>query len=211
MTIIESLEREVERFRAWDASLPDEGRSGEWESYYEQWDDLYAACREYLATPIAIWSDAGVQLLLYAIGRDNGCEVLAEELTQEQVFTLSRAALASADRDAKWQLATTLSRCPGSPEADALLCCFAADPHEYVRRRALMALAEIGSPATEELAVRAWESGEQYQRMACLHALYRIGSGRLEEFLRQANQDGREYLVLLAQQIRNREGEYQER
>jgi HEAT repeat protein len=142
MTAIALLEHEVARFRAWDDALSNEGRSAEWETYYENWGALYQACREYLNTPLNTWSDEGIQLLLYAIARDNEGEIIIDELTQEQLVTLSAAALESAEMDAKWQLAMALGRYPLCAENDALLSRFVQDPHEYVRRRALLALAE---------------------------------------------------------------------
>jgi HEAT repeat protein len=205
MSAEESLEGEVNRFRAWADANP--GRFGEWEEDYPNWSDLYRACDAFLATQPKDWSGRDISNLLYAVARDNESGYVVDEATPDQILVLSRAALDSAERDAKWQLAVRLGEHPDLPEAEAILRSFADDAAEYVRRRALMALADLGSPVTEDLAKRAWDTGEEYQRMGCLHALYTIGSPLLEDYLSLAEMDGRDYLREAAARIRNRETE----
>jgi hypothetical protein len=204
----ESLDHEVRRFKAWADANP--GRSGEWEEDYPNWSDLYRACDAFLTTQPKDWSSRDIECLLYAIARDNESEYLVDEASPEQILVLSRAALHSAERDAKWQLAVRLAQLPDLLDAENILRSFADDAEEYVRRRALMALADLGSPDAEGLAQRAWDTGDEYQRMACLHALYTVRSSLLEEYLSLAEMDGRHYLREAGRRIRDREGEYRE-
>jgi HEAT repeat protein len=72
---------------------------------------------------------------------------------------------------------------------------FVHDEDDYVRRIALMALSDIGSPRVEELVVREWETGDEHQRMGVLYALAKIGSPKLKHYLALAEADGRPYIT----------------
>jgi hypothetical protein len=183
-------------------------RYGEWETDYEDCDDIYESVRAVLRTPVEVWCDDTKQLLIYATARDNEVELISEELSDEQLLVLAAASINSDEDEAKWQFAEQLGRRPRADKAEKLLLAFALDPDEYVRRRALMALANSGSTHTERFAFTAWESGEEYQRMVCLHALWAINSQMLTAYLQLADQDSRPHLSGLARRIRNKTGEY---
>jgi HEAT repeat protein len=90
-------------------------------------------------------------------------------------------------------------------EANRLLLILARDEHEYVRRRALGALARLGSSAVEPLAREAWHRPDEHQewaRMMALDCLHRIGSPHLEPFLAEAERDERQHLRDFAKRIR---------
>ena len=130
---------------------------------------------------------------------------LARELARNplNLLCLAEQAVTSAEPDAKWQLAAELGRVEMRlPEVEPLLLRFASDEDEYVRRRSLTALADVGSTHVSELAERAWHSGDEYQRMAALYALLRSGSPELSEYLARAEADGRPNLVDYAARIR---------
>ena len=201
---------EVDRFRGWAGNYPPGSRSGEWECDYGHWNDLYAAVLNYVAaTPPEAWSDEASQAVLYAIARDNECQHLAHEVRLHHPATLvavARAALCRGEPDAKWQLADELGHLGGDGgEADRLLLILARDEHEYVRRRALGALARVGSPAVERLALEAWHRPDEHQewaRMMALDCLHRIGSPHLEPLLAEAEWDERQHLRDFAKRIR---------
>jgi hypothetical protein len=204
-----NLITEIDRFREWaDRSFPG-GRSGEWECDYDHWDDLYDAVLKYVtASPPEAWPDEVLQAILYGVARDNESEHLAEEIRLRQpsaLIVLAKAALAGGERDAKWQLAEQLGHLRGGGEAERLLLLFACDKDEYVRRRALGALVNVGSEAVERLAIEAWHRPDEHQewaRMMALDCLNRIGSPLLDHLLEEAQQDERQYLRDFSKRIR---------
>jgi hypothetical protein len=198
----EQLRLAVDNFRTWaDACFPAE-RHGEWEMEYDHWEDLYQAATAVLRCETDTWDSETKDLLLFVIARDNENELIAGQLTERQCLLLGEASVHSEHHDAKWQLAVRLGKFPPLMIPEPILLAFADDADEYVRRRALMVLADAGSPSSVPLALNAWESGEEYQRMACLHVLQRLDSPRLSAYLDLAEQDGRQYLVGVAQRIR---------
>lgn len=205
------LRESLERFRRWGDSTFGAERFGEWECDYEDWADIYDSVRAVLRTPPEGWDDETKRLLIYAIARDNEAEVISEELTEEQLLALAVASVCSDERDAKWQLAEQLGRQPNKNEHEKLLLAFASDRDEYVRRRSLRILADMGSGHTEHLAIAAWQSGEEYQQMACLYALWRVNSSVLSYYMQLAEQDKRSYLAGMAARMRNKTGEFADR
>ena len=122
-------------------------------------------------------------------------------------MVLATAALGSKDPDAKWQLADALGKwIPDAQDAEPLLERFFEDEHEYVRRRALIALGDRGSMRAEALAFRAWTTDEEYQRIAALGALRSINSAAFGQYLALALQDGREHLRNYAKKLLPTEG-----
>lgn len=200
------LRAEVARFEQWATEVPLVGRSGEWECDYSEWKQLWAAARRLIETvPVTTWTDAMSQDLLYALARDNEDEVIAEELGRrsDTLLEIARRAIASAEADAKWQIAYQLGKLSDHrSQAESLLFLLIQDVDEYVRRRALLALGQLKSEKTEQAAELAWQTGHEYQRMAALWALKDVGSPKLGVYLREAELDGREYLALNAREIR---------
>ncbi|MGN6152905.1 MAG: HEAT repeat domain-containing protein [Lysobacteraceae bacterium] len=201
-----SIQREEARFRKWASNQDPGKRSGEWECDYPDWPSIYEAVTGVLSREDAIThlGDRGVESILYLLARDNECEIVADALAKrpEVLAAFAHAALQTGESDAKWQIAHGLGK-PRVPreDAEALLVEFAVDADEYVRRRALLALADIKSPRTEAFAQKAWDSGLEYQRIAALWALKACGSGLLADFIAAAMVDGREHLTRNARQI----------
>jgi len=202
----EGLREEVAKFKAWAAVAFPEDQHGEWETEYEEWDGLYNAATCVLRQDAA-WTDEEINLLLYAVARDNETELLAGQVPNDRLLLFARAALISEERDAKWQLVIRLPQLSWNAEIEELLLLFAADESEYVRRRAMLALADCKSVHAERLAEAAWETGEQYQRIAALHALHKVNSGLLQGYLQLADKDGRQFVVKNAQDIRQQHGD----
>ena len=207
---------EVERFRAWsdtEYDVPPDRRGGEWECDYEFWPDLHAAVLEFAAArPFGSWSAEERQAVLYAIARDNEIEYLGREIRGRHpaaFMALAAAAVGGDEPNARWQLADQLGRLSrAGGEEERVLLAFAADECEYVRRRALGALARLGSPATEELALAAWDrpdEQQEYARMMALWVLHRIGSPHLSGLLDEAERDPRQYLPGYAARVRRGE------
>lgn len=199
---------EVARFRAWAGDRPpDDLPPGEWECDYPHWGDLYEAVLGHLvSSPPESWSPEEWQAVLYTLARDNESEHLAEEIGLHHPATLvalAEEALARGEPDARWQLAEQLGQ--EHVEAERLLLILASDEAEYVRRRALGALARLGSPALERLALDAWQREDEHQeyaRMVALDCLQQVGSPHLERLLAEAEQDDRPHLRNFAGRIR---------
>ncbi len=190
--------------------LPVQRRSGEWECEYERWGNLYNAVLNYVAyVPLEDWPDEVLQAVLYAVARDNEIQHLPVRSafgTQLKLVALARAALTQGETDAKWQLAEEHGHLGHEiGEAEQLLWTLVHDEHEYVRRRALGALARMGSPSVEQLALEAWHRPDEHQewaRMMALSCLYRIGSSQLGQLLAEAERDQRLYLRDYAKRVR---------
>src|SRR5579859_760873 len=150
-TVLQMFDAEVERFRAWadDSPVPSDRRSGEWACGYQGWARLYTAFEAFVsATPCREWSDATTETVLYANARDSdNCHLARAVATRsDDLLCLAERAITSPEWDAKWQFAAELGRLGlSSPQVEELLLRFAEDDDEYVRRCALLALADIGS------------------------------------------------------------------
>lgn len=207
------LMTEVGRFRAWaDATFPDH-RSGEWECSYEGWGGLYGAVLEFVAArPFETWSPEEVRAVLYAIARDNEMQYLAREVRRQHpalLAPLTRASIEAGERDDRWQLAEELGQFGrAGGEEERLLLRLVRDENEYVRRRALNALARSGSSTVEQLALEAWrrpDPDQQWARMMALWSLHRVGSRLLGPLLVEAERDPREHLRAFAERVRRGE------
>ncbi len=189
-----SLPRETSRFRCWAEAQ--QGRYGEWECLYPDWAALYAAAQQ--ALDDGSWREHAEDMI-YLLARDNESEVLREELRERPGVLRELAPLIQdkGEPDARWQLAQTLGEL-GTGWGAALLSLLADDPDEYVRRRALLAMGASGHPDAEEVARRAWRTGEEYPQIAALHVLCELGVEDRDELLRAAEKSPHEYLVIAA-------------
>lgn len=204
--LVQAFAAAVARFRAWADTYPPEERFDGWESDYGAWPELYGAFTSYVrANSWRQWSEATSQALLYAIARDNEMAELVKVVAEnpDDLLHLAQQAVAFPDSDARWQIVVELSCLePQPPQVEPLLLQFAQDEDEYVRRRALMALADVGSAQVADLVRRAWDTGDEYQRIAAIYALDVIGSPELDTYLARAQADGREQLFEFASRIR---------
>jgi len=186
---------------------PHRGPPG-WEADYEHWPSLTRAYSDLLDSGTAAdWDGEVIDLLLYALARDNEMEVLKEELVlrPEKLVALAHFALSTVEVDAKWQIADALgSVVLAGEEVAPMIERFLQDPDEYVSRRALLALERRPMAQIDLWAIRAWNTDHEYQRMAALHAWDTKSSPLLPSYLDLAEADGREYLVTLAKNIRSR-------
>lgn len=202
---------EIGQFKKWAEG--ESKQSGEWESYYEEWGSLYQSVQEFIASnSCGAWTPKEIDELLYILARDNECGIIIDLLRDtrpESILFLAGKAVQSKERDAKWQLAAALGEMPMANNTfELLLLDFVNDEDEYVRRQAVKALARIGSPQTELLALREWEresESQQWARMNVLWCLKRIRSPYLDEFLEKAFHDGRTYLAEYALKVQNGE------
>jgi hypothetical protein len=216
VTDVALLLSEIERFRSWADSCsltPHEQRLGEWECGYGHWDDIYDAVLGFVAArPFDSWSADEVQAVLYAVARDNEMEHLVEELRcrhPELLVVLARRSIDNGEMNARWQLADQMGYLKHvDADVEAVLVALAHDREEYVRRRALAALARLGSLATEALALEAWsrqDDQQEYTRMQILWSLHKVGSRHLEPLLAEAERDERGYLRAFARKVRRGE------
>ncbi|WP_309687503.1 HEAT repeat domain-containing protein [Armatimonas sp.] len=203
---------EVERFQRWADAYPVDQRSGEWETFYEDWNDLYDAVFDYVTNhPFIVWSVQNINLILYAIARDNALGYIAREILDrfpELILPLTRAAIASGEPDARWQLAMMLSLLSQETlEPRHLLLILVQDNNEYVRRKSLYCLAHLRAPEVEDLALEAWnrpDPAQEYARMMALSCLQQVHSLKLDTLLVEAERDERQYLQQYAQRMRKK-------
>jgi HEAT repeats len=205
MTGFETFARECNRFRAWAATIPIDKQVGEWEVSYEDWSSLSTAFITFISTSLPQhWTAEMFEDVLYIIARDNEAEELVAHVAEypNTLIILAEKALSSSEWNAKWQIAVELSRLEMvSPKIEGLIFQFAHDTDEYVRRRAFMALADIGSVQSLQLVDEAWKSQHEYQRIAVLYVLSKLHSPLLQEYVNLAQVDGRPYLLSHATRI----------
>jgi hypothetical protein len=162
----------VDRLRRWADSIPVERRHGEWDSEYPGWPDLYTCWDRFReGTLPSEWTRAETEAILYALARDNEAEHLAGSLaalSTEELVHLVDGAVHGGEEDARWQLAVVLGdvadRHQDRTQLETALFQLAADPAEYVRRRALGSLAHLGSARFAALLREATTSENQYLR-----------------------------------------------
>lgn len=199
---LRAFQAEVARFQAWaDAIYPlAKQRYGEWETHYDHWNDLEQMFDIFVSSTCCHdWDDSTVQIVLYVLARDNEAERMIDVLAmnEDNVLCLAAHAVESSETEAKWQFAQAILELHHlSPLAENLLLRFARDDDEYVRRRAMSALAYLGSPHVLDLVHAAWDTGEEYQRISVLCALHQIGSPLLAEYAARAEADGQQQGLL---------------
>lgn len=164
--------------------------------------EILEPARAFLAEhPYESWSTEQLEDFLYACERDDdeGLYALLGDFWKESdspafrehrlrlLGLAQQSLLPGSPEDRRWQLAVQLGRAESfDTEAEALLLRYLEDSHEYVRRQALLSMAKILSPRTEEYAIRAWERKDdmqEYSRWAALEALDMVHSPRYDEFL----------------------------
>jgi len=185
------LKDEVERFKVWAASQSNQ--LGEWECDYEAWPALYAAAQAALVAPRLL--DSEVELLIYALARDNECECILGMLTEhpENGMRIARAAMECPEPEARWQVAEFLGT-RGEPDARELLRRLVADADEYVRRRALLASAPQDPDFAAEVAWTWLSADYEYARLAALSVLHQLDSPRLAEAMARLKDDPSAYV-----------------
>jgi len=203
------LHRETNKFKEWAETFPGI-KSGEWECDYGNWDEYYEACIHLIKSkaPKSL-TDLEKSDLIYAIARDNEQEHLIGKVAENEtlLFSLCEASFGLSENDAKWQFASRLGEVRKDVRyAEKLLLKLVKDTDEYVSRRALLALARLGSSQTEKFCIKAWETNHEYQRIAALSSLKTIESKMMSEYLNKAYKDGRKYLVAKARKIETEMG-----
>ena len=208
---MKNLFNQVQDFKQWASNYFPENRFGEWELDYPDWECLYKVVLDFLATHQSIneWSTEDIDLVLYALARDNECQHIASQLCECYPDTLIQLAMLSiklGEPDAKWQLAQELGQVQLETEKiEIILVELAHDSDEYVRRQALMALARIKSGFTEDLVLKSWHQPHENQawsRMAVLYCLNEINSSHFESLRLEAELDSRPHLSEYAKKAR---------
>jgi HEAT repeat protein len=177
---------ELDRLKEWArrTSTP----AQDWDAEYPDWPKLMASAREALRRR-PMNPDLTTRLL-EALALDHEAESLRDTLVEEpeQGILLARAGLAYPNPDARWQIADFLGTL-NQPEANALLRRLVADPDEYVRRRALLAI-QHHDPAFAEEVAASWLAAEhEYSRLAALSVLSDLKSKHLASALELLKDD----------------------
>lgn len=213
-TAKQELQKVIEDFRTWQCmeypNLDAAAIGWEWETNYDNWSSIGTAFLRVLAEEDTHTVDENLlQDMINIIARDNESEWLIDELVQYPNWfaVLCRFSLQTSEPEAKWQFASRLPLCQCSPAVKDLIMIFVQDEHEYVCRRALMALPAIRPDQVAVYVQLFWDRNkysaeeQMYQRIAALYALQQIQSSLLPHYLQAAKADGSFYLVQYAQQI----------
>lgn len=213
----ECLLEQAKKFHKWQETtypgITTEEIGGEWEVDYPDWNDAYYAfCHVLNKMDAETADDILLNEMLYLIARDNEGESLIYETTLHANWfeSLCRFAVTSNENEAKWQFAAYLPECQCSQEVKDFILDFANDSHEYVSRRALMAMPDLRPDCVEKFATLFWKRDcytaelQQYQRIAVLFSLDSIHSSLLPQYLEWAKKDGRRYLMEYAKEIERR-------
>lgn len=201
------MKKEVEDFRKWAISIPEQDRYGEWECDYEEWPEINTAFERFINERNPKFLSQGeIEDLIYIIARDNEIGALVDQICERKEWfkSLLPSIVVSTEYDAQWQFAEQLSNgVLQVDEAESALLKLVSSSHEYTSRMALKALGQIGSKNAESLCVKAWETNHEYQRIMVLWVLKEIGSSKLPEYIASAYEDGRKYVVQNAAEVEN--------
>ena len=196
---------EIDKFKIWADSIPNSHKSGEWECDYTNWGAIYSKFSSYIKTlDLSLLSATDIQVLIYAIARDNEDEELIAILSQETALfkRIFSEILICEENDAKWQLANLLGTDILERElALSTLLQLFKDNDEYVRRMALQSLGKLNYSNIERLCEEAWVSNDEYQRIVVLWVLNEVGSAKLTKYLLLAKNDTRKHLRYRAEKL----------
>ena len=212
--IKERLLEQAEKFHQWqETTYPGkiaEEIGGAWEVNYPAWNNVFDVfCHVLTDLEVGQAEKQLLEEMLYLIARDNEAEGLIQRTVQHPAWfeVLCCCAVQSSEAEARWQFAAYLPECSCSREIKDLILDFVKDSHEYVNRRALLAMSALRPDCVEQFASLFWERNcytpeiQEYQRIAVLVSLDAIHSGLLPQYLEQAKQDGRKYLLEHAERI----------
>ena len=211
---MENLIKEINKFRNY--ANKNKSNYGEWEMYYNNWDNIYTSFINVLKNEEP--TKKYVYDMIYIIARDNECEYIIEELTEYKYWfeLLCKYSLKTNEYNAKWQFAHYLSeyveKYNCNEFAKESIIKFLEDKNEYVSRRALLVLHKILPEKIENYANIFWYSNinnelKQYQIMAILEALYNIKSPIIFEYIEKAKKidiENKDYLIKYITKIENK-------
>lgn len=201
------MKKEIEAFRKWAKSFPEQDRYGEWECDYEGWSEINVAFEDFIneRNPESL-SQEEIEDLIYIIARDNKIGELVDQICEKKEWfqSLLPRVVNSLEHDAQWQFAEQLSNgVLRVNEAEPALLKLVESSHEYTGRMALKALGGIGSMHAESLCEKAWKTNHEYQRIMALWVLKEIDSSKLPEYVELAYKDGRKYVAQNASEVEN--------
>lgn len=205
--MIQNLLKEIKLFKSWAYSIDSSNLFGEWEMYYDNWDNIYRAFRDVITNCSCEGLDDKVtEDLLYIIARDNEDECLIDQLVESKTWFmfLCEKSLTSNYDDAKWQFASKLSNFSEDPRSKKFIIMFINDNNEYVSRRALLQLPFVYPEKVEYYSKIYWDKNtetQEYYRMAILDILNETKSNYLDFYIKKAIQDERKCLVKHAKDI----------
>lgn len=212
------LHVKVQLFQKWaketHPDITEDNDNGEW-CFCSEFDDMFSSAMELIQkTPASLATDQMINDLLYAIARDNECEIIVQEAGKynDWFSLLCRKSLQSPYTNAKWQFAKELKNHNNNDSLIDLIFDFLSTEDEYTERMALESLAFIDPDQAEKYAIVFWNRGkypkgsyeDEYQKIMALHVLHKVNSASLEKYLDIAEQSDYHYLKINAQEIREK-------
>ena len=176
----------VQDWERWSATA-DKPRDG-WETLYPRWsNEVVLAITEALSEPI---TNSDAEAILFFLGRDNECENVLDMLSEKPKHSerIAIEAIDHPDQEVRWQIAVVLGQIATGGTLDALSRML-ADPDEYVRRRALLAVRDHRPQVAEETALSWLNSGHEYSRMVALDTLAKVKSKNLLDAIQVLEDD----------------------
>ena len=176
----------VQDWKRWSATA-DRPWDG-WETLYPRWsDEVVPAITEALSEPIG---NSDAEAILFFLGRDNECEHVLDMLSENPKYSerVAVEAIDHPDQEVRWQIAVVLGQIATGGTLDALIRML-ADPDEYVRRRALLAVRDHRSQVAEETALSWLNSEHEYSRMVALDTLAEVKSRALLDAIQALEDD----------------------
>ncbi len=168
-----TLKFEIDKFIQW--ADKQENKSVEWECLYPHWQSIYDEVNKCIKKNKL--SDAEIDLILYALARDNESEIVKDSLIEypHTGLSIAKNGWNYGDKDARWQIASLLGKIKSSESID-LLKKLVEDNDEYVRRRALLSLSLVDKGFAEKFAIKWIKSDFEYSRLVALDVLYDLES-----------------------------------
>jgi hypothetical protein len=161
-------------------------------------------------------NESNIDIIIYLIARNwdlgtilswltDGHEFSQLGMTEEQFLVIAKRGANSSEFDARYQIASMLSRVSSINKEIAieLALKYYEDEYEFVRRKALTSLFKLDYLNIHELIIKSWLNDEEYERMLCLYLLREMKSKKYNDFLVESLSDERVALKEYAESMKN--------
>lgn len=166
------LSRIHEEWTRWSATA--DKRNDGWEEYFPKWRELINAAIQTMRSVSLSGQD--LELLDHCWSISEETEELSLHASEhlDALWDVVVQMTKSKDWKVRWQAFNALAA--GGSNAEGILRVGLLDENDYVKRRALLSLAEVGPSDADRLAEQFVQHNDAYLRLAAINLLRRCGS-----------------------------------
>jgi hypothetical protein len=180
MDIQNNILYEMQKFWKWakmnSREYASNNSSGEWETQYEGWPQIYAAVESFVeifSTECEKIPREIVYSVLDAMAVDNECENILDIVSGNKLasFAIIEAGYEYYQPHSRWQVAELIFRIHGNDFEAMLEYMFRSDSDNYVRRRALLSLYRL-NPDKGVACAEEYNEGDEKLQSVCNKILH---------------------------------------